>query len=160
MKHMNSSITKPTNAEEPNDRSLKYLILRRDKEFAPTDFVADGAFVPRLYALLSDDNPASLDFAPNEMEALIALSGLMNRKPQLILTDGLKMLPGAQLLHDAFTCIATDTAQHQVDDFKHIDMQLHQSPAEELRQALTGVKKQYSAPSDDDGLADQANETT
>jgi len=118
----------------------KYLILDRDVDLAPTDLVPEGRLIDRLYGLFNGDAPGTLEFNTNQISALIHLAPEMPVQPQLIVTDGLKMIPGVKLLMDAFPSIPPDTAENQMKDMVHEQMQAAQGPAQEFERLMRESK--------------------
>jgi len=127
---------------EQNEKpAMKYFILARDVDLAPTDLVPEGSLVTRLHGLLADDAPATLEFTPNQISLLIQLAPELQPKPQLIMTDSLKELPGVRLLSDVYLTIPADTAENQLKDYVHDRMQSEQGPAQEFERLMKESKK-------------------
>lgn len=122
---------------------LKYLILDRDADLAPTDLVPDGTLIDRLYNLFNSPGPGTLTFAATQITILIHLAPELVDKPQLIITEGLKMLPGTKVLTDTYPSIPIDTAENQLKDFAHERMQSEQGPAREFERLVKEGKKEF-----------------
>jgi hypothetical protein len=118
----------------------KFLIFERDNDLAPTDIIADGDILTRLFVLESDDAPATMDFRGDEVDVLVAISSKLRQLPQLINTEGLKMLSGVRLLIDAYPSTNPESAAHQMEDLRHTRMQDAQDPTVELDRALKGLR--------------------
>jgi hypothetical protein len=137
-----------TGDEQPSKvkAEYQYLVYARDADDAPAPLVPDGPFLERLYLLVSSNGPAALDFTQDQVMALVHIAPLLIKKPYVIVSEGMKMLIGRDLLLKAYEPLATDVAKKRVEDELHESMRMSQAPGERLRRQLKKVGDEFNNP--------------